>query len=122
MRVKKGMTIVIGAAMMLQAGLASAGPVAARTPSAAPFSNGAPSTAAPAAGMASNRAALGLPVQAASTPCAPSPSTVRIGCAIGEEGSQAVRASGLIVLLAAVAAIGLGIAAVKNADTKPNSP
>ena len=99
----KTLTITIAAfAMMTQASMAVA---AAPSP----------------VGLASNQAALGMPVTAIET-CVPTDG-VRIACAAGA-GSSALagRRAGIIVLLAAIAAIGLGIAAAAGGHSSPTSP
>lgn len=75
-------------------------------------------------GLASNQAALGIPVTAVTAvdTCVPTDG-VRIACA-ADTGSSAFagRGSSIFVLLAAIAAIGLGIAAAASGSSSPTSP
>lgn len=72
-------------------------------------------------GVASNRAALGLPI-AAAAPCTPTEG-VRVACATpGNSSALAGGGGSLFILLAAIAAIGLGVAAAASQSSAANSP
>ncbi len=107
----KTMAITVAAfAMMSQASVAAAANQApARTVAQDPD------------GVASNRAALGLPITTA-TPCTPTDG-VRVACATPSGSSALAGGSGSIfILLAVIAAIGLGVAAAASQSSAANSP
>lgn len=97
-------------AMMSQASVAAA---ASQAP--------ARSIAQDPVGVASNRAALGLPIETAAR-CTPTDG-VRVACSASSESSTFAGGGGSIfILLAAIAAIGLGIAAAASQSSAANSP
>ncbi len=100
----KTITITVAAfAMMSQASIAAASP-------------------ADPVGLASNRAALGMPIGTAAgadaEPCIPTEG-VRIACT-SNSGSSALAGgrTGVFVLLGAIAAIGLGVAAAAGGSSR----
>ncbi|GEM_PF-4418927 len=109
MRSKMSMTTIAGLAMM-QAGLMQAGVAAAE-----------PVGRAPTSGIVSNRAALGLPVGTVASACVPT-SEARISCAASADSSELRSKSGsIVVALAAVAAVGAGIAIAAKGDGSRSS-
>lgn len=114
-------TVAIAAGRPTAAGFTAAGRAASTTPSVSTSLSDAASLTGTATGLASNRAALGMPI-AASAPCAPSDG-IRIACLPAAGSSEFAKGgSGIFVLLAAIAAIGLGIAAAASGNGSPNSP
>ncbi len=112
-------------AMMSQASVAvAANGAAGRSAAGQVATSGAPhrSVAASPVGVASNRAALGLPIAATPVPCTLTDG-VRVACATSSESSALAGTSGSIfILLGAIAAIGLGVAAAASQSSAANSP